>query len=917
MRSMNRGNTSSAAQPRVNAGPHPSGQDGGAAMSLYAHFERAAATWPDRPALRIHPSNAPWRCYTYRQLLDAAAQLDTALTRFGLEPGDRVVLCAESGPEWGIAYVALQRAGLVAVPLDPQLSAPQVAQAARFSGARVLLVGRQTRADAAEMASVVPEATVLPLAPPLVPLPGTAGEVQDVPPPRPASGDRPASLLFTSGTLREPRAVALSHTNFIANVRDILDWACLAEEEQFLSVLPLYHAFEFTVGFLAPLGSGACITYADEIKGSRIAELMRETGTTRMVCVPRLLHLLAQGIRQKVHDRGLLARFAFSGLLRLSGWNGRRLACRFFPAVHRVFGGRFRSFYCGGSTLDPDLARFLFDLGLPVYEGYGLTETGPVLTMNRPGHFRLGAVGKALPHVELFVHNPNADGVGEVCARGPNVFTGYYRDPEATAAAFLDGWFRTGDLGRLDREGYLQLGGRIKDVIIPSSGQNVCPDELERSFAALPRVRELCVLGVSPPGRGEEIHLVAVPEEGSGHDGAEADKAICQAVARVAATLPSHQRPHRVHIRREVLPRTSTLKLKRRLLRDELLGRLQESATPPKVATRPAAPGLPRTDDSTALAAVRSILVTVLGDSERAARVGATDHLQFDVGLDSIGLHQLVVEMENVSGRTISADQSRQWIRVSDLLPCLENLNGVGHSACRGSWLPHIQQASRQGRASALLGPARWAVQSTLGWLTRIYLSIQVRGLENVPRAGTFLVVANHCSHLDSLVVRHVLGGLCRVRVGGAADYFFRGPISRFVCTHLLDIIPISREGQPFHGLGRCLEHLRAKPARPEAVLLFPEGTRSPTGSLQPFKVGVGLLAVESGAPVVPAWIDGTHALMPRGKRWPRSGEVRICLGRPTRAAEAPFAGTPGSHAHFQDVARHIRKQVEELSCCS
>ena len=143
-----------------------------------------------------------------------------------------------------------------------------------------------------------------------------------------------------------------------------------------------------------------------------------------------------------------------------------------------------------------------------------------------------------------------------MCVRGPNVFTGYYRDPEATAAAFIGGWFRTGDLGRLDREGYLHLGGRIKDVIIPPSGKNVCPDELEQSFAALPRVRELCVLGVSPPGRGEEIHLVAVPEEGPGRDGAEAADAICQAVARVAATLPSHQRPHRVHIRRAALPRT-------------------------------------------------------------------------------------------------------------------------------------------------------------------------------------------------------------------------------------------------------------------------------------------------------------------------------------------------------------------------
>ena len=299
-----------------------------------------------------------------------------------------------------------------------------------------------------------------------------------------------------------------------------------------------------------------------------------------------------------------------------------------------------------------------------------------------------------------------------------------------------------------------------------------------------------------------------------------------------------------------------------------------------------------------------------------ALRIGPTDHLQLDVGLDSLGLHQVVVEMENVSGRTISADQSRQWVRVSDLLPCLENLKGVRRAACRGPWLPHVQQASRPGRVSALLGPARWAVQSALGWLTRIYLSIEVRGLENVPCAGAFLVVANHCSHLDSLVVRHVLGGLCRVRVAGAADYFFRGAISRFVCAHLLDITPISRDGQPLHGLGRCLEYLRGagaaggRAALPGGDALAHgfvaalQGRRWPAGSRERGSRSSGL--------------DRRHSCLdaPREALASIRGGA-ICLGRPLWAAEAPFAGTPGSHAHFQAVTQHIQARVEGLSCCS
>jgi long-chain acyl-CoA synthetase len=872
--------------------------------NLFEFFEQAAVRCPDRPAVRIGRGDSPWLSYSYRDLLAAAARLDADLLRSSLEAGDRVALYAESSPEWAVAYVALQRAGLVAVPLDPQLSASQVAEAVGFTGTRLALIGRVTRATSEELRGALPGVPCLPLLPPLVPPPGT-GPGSGAVPARPRTGDRTASLLFTSGTLKCPRAVALTHCNFLANVEGLLACARLGDGEQFLSVLPLYHSFEFTVGFLMALGAGACVTYADEIKGPRITELMRRTGTTRMVCVPRLLQLFAGAIRQKVRERGPAARAAFSLCRMLSRASRATLARLLFAPVHRQFGGRLQSFCSGGSALDPDVARLFFDLGLPVYEGYGLTETAPVLTTNHPGAWRIGSVGWPLPGVEVRVQDPGPGGIGEVWARGPNVFAGYHRDPEATEAAFAGGWFRTGDLGRLDPDGCLHLTGRLKDVIIPSAGKNVHPDEVERNFAELPHVRELCVLGVPGADRGEEVHLVLVPEEVPGRSRADVESAVCAAAGRVAATLPSHQRPHRLHLRREALPRTSTLKVRRPALR-ELLAQAPGGQPRSRGEREPL-------ETTRTLAAVRSALGAALSDSERAAAARPGDHLQLDLGLDSIGLHQLLCDLEARYRLPVPPREVAGLCRVEDLVRLLE-ASQPAVAAGTGDVAP--ARARPGTRASYfLLTPARWGARAVLGLLGKCCLSVEVAGLDRLPCSGPFLIAANHCSHLDTLVVRRALRGVCPVRVAGATDYFCRGFFSRMVSENLLDIIPVERDGRTLNGLERCLGQLRRAGGRREALLVFPEGTRSPDGTLQPFKNGLGLLMSESGVPVVPAHIEGTYALMPRGSRWPRPGRARIVLGEPLHAADVPFEGRPGTQAHCRAVTEHIRERVRALSC--
>jgi long-chain acyl-CoA synthetase len=496
---------------------------------------RSADRFPETVALQMKRGEQ-WLRVTYDELERRVGEAADVLHRLGVRKGDRILLYAENQPEWGIAYLAVVSLGAVVVPVDRQLGETEVLATARFVEARAVLasestyagLGSEVRGQRSEVRGQKPEdGEPRPGSPDLCPLtsdlckeaplllninaccrpfdPERAAALDRVPASGPHSvlveGDDLAAILFTTGGgSPDPRGVMLTHRNFLANVMGVVQLVPPRSRDRFLSVLPLHHALEFTGGFLVPLYVGATVTYCDTMRSQVILDTMRETRATCLIGAPRVFQVLHEAIRRQVARGGRQARLGFDVRRSLSravlAVTGRNVGRRLFAAVHEQLGGKLRAFISGGAALAPQIFDNFTALGFELCEGYGLTEAAPVVSVNPLGGARKESVGLPPPGVEIRLLDVNERGVGEIAVRGPNVAAGYYRNPAATARALRDGWLHTGDVGYLDREGYLFVTGRTKDVIVTPAGKNVYPEEIEHVYAGLPGVHQLCVVGV-------------------------------------------------------------------------------------------------------------------------------------------------------------------------------------------------------------------------------------------------------------------------------------------------------------------------------------------------------------------------------------------------------------------------------------
>ena len=846
---------------------------------LFDVFRRSAERFPDQHALQMRRNNR-WVRYTYNEALQTTGTIMRRFTERGLKPGDRVVICGENCPEWGLTYLAAMRAGLTAVPLDPQWPGTDVWSATEFVKAKLICAGTST-IDGIERTRGDRETDVVTISHPFVPPPGASRD--QLPDPVSVNDNAAASILFTSGTTVAPKAVELTHRNFISNAQALVDVHPVYPSDEFLSVLPMYHAFEFNGGFLIPLAAGATITYVEQLKGAEIRAAMQATGTTAMLVVPRLVRSFYEGIMQQVANASLGKRVVFRTLGVLSHLTGGRYARSLFGAVHRGFGGRLRVIVSGGSRLDPELYESFSGLGFPIFEGYGLTETGPVLAVNPPGAPVPGSVGPMLPNVDIDIRNKNLEDIGEVWVRGPNVVSGYLDNPEATAEVLVDGWFRTGDLGRLDSDGYLYLTGRSKDLIVTSAGKNVYPDEVESRYRDLLHIKELCVFGApSADGLGDVVHAVAVidAENHPELDRSSMEREVRMALESMSEELPPYQRIAVLHFWDRELPKTSTLKAKRSLIRDMV--RSEEGVSGAGVSWTEAAidQGVV-TANPEAVAAVEEILA--VHTKRIDASLTPSMHLLLDLGIDSIGKMDVLGAIEARFRTQIDDERAAKIARVGDIFTLVgDRTPSAGNARDAKAWHRRLAETdaaacSANGRIPAALIPVRWLVRGGMSLFMNSYVRIQVAGRENIPSTGAFILAPNHSSHLDSPSTVSAIGGKRRVWVAGAQDYFFNTAFKRFLFGRIFDTISFDRKADGIRGLRRCGEAL----SRGDGLLIFPEGTRSITGEIQPFKIGVAVLAIERNVPIVPVHIHRTFELLRKGQRIVRPGVAHVRFGAP------------------------------------
>jgi long-chain acyl-CoA synthetase len=554
-------------------------------------FDASTANFGQRVAMQHHDGRITER-YTYADLKEYAERAVDALRTNGVNENTTALIVSENRPQWGMAYFGILKAGGVAVPVDPDSSAEELVNLMKSAHARVAILSEavwerlgdelgELLAEEELPARLLHFGQLFSLALPETdaePQPAVA-ETSDTAPAPPTdlmrateSGEPIASLIFTSGTTGQPKGVMLTHKNFTSLLASLQQTFDVDEQDGFLSVLPLHHTFEFACGFLMPLSKGATITYLEELSGEELTSALNHTEVSALIGVPALWQLLDRRIRNRLDDAPTPVAWGLHQLINLNTTLRDRLGLNVgetvFGAVHRAFGGDLRYLISGGAALPSDVLKTFYGLGFDLYEGYGLTEAAPVLTVNRPDKgFHPGKVGKALPGVEVDIADPNDDGVGEVIARGDNVMRGYLGLDEETERALDDGWLRTGDLGRIDDSGRLEIVGRQKEVIVTSAGKNVYPDELEDIYGACPEVEELSIVGLPDGSGSERVACLVRPDVDA--DATDEEKAEAEARIRdwfrVEGTRMANQK--RIRVLRfwyDDFPRTATRKIKRR-----------------------------------------------------------------------------------------------------------------------------------------------------------------------------------------------------------------------------------------------------------------------------------------------------------------------------------------------------------------
>jgi len=557
--------------------------------SLGEALRAALKRWPNEVCLIEADRERENARFTYRQFQEAALPLASALQDAGFQSGTRAAIIMTNQSKWLISAYAIFFCGGVLVPLDYKLTAAEQLQLLAHSKAEFLVVEyhlwraiMQTERfeDLATRVVLVTEA------PGGADLGGARRWEEFIAAREPVFTPRnrqdPACIVYSSGTGGSPKGCLLTHENYLEQCMALTALYPFSPGVRYLSILPTNHAIDFMIGFIGPFTCGAAVVHLRTLRPEYIREAFTRYKITYMTVVPMILKNLERGLRQRFADLPRVRRGVLNALIATNRALTRRrpnlrLSRALLRQVHGAFGGELRALFVGGAFTEPSTLQFFYDLGIPVGNGYGCTEAGTVITVNDFKPFRADTVGKPLPGMEVKILSPDAEGIGEVAARGKTIMSEYIDDPEITAQAIVDGWLMTGDLGRIDATGHLQLFGRKKNMIVTEEGKNIYPEDIETAFEGL-AVKEFCVFAANYlwPARtlsGEQLVIVLHPEAG---------KAISEDLVRNLAgrnrRLLNYKRISGYLAWERDFPLTASLKIKRGELAEQIRANFDRSA---------------------------------------------------------------------------------------------------------------------------------------------------------------------------------------------------------------------------------------------------------------------------------------------------------------------------------------------------
>jgi long-chain acyl-CoA synthetase len=788
---------------------------------------------------------------TYGDVADAARAFASRLRDRGVTKGQSIAIWSENRPEWIVALWGCLLEGVVLVPIDYRTSAAFVLRVADIVDARAVLVGEVV--DSAELGSaraVWPlnelrsEANARAAGPPNV-------EIQDLTP------DDTAEIIFTSGATADPKGVIITHRNILANIIPIEKevakyrrWAKPFSPIRFLNLLPLSHMFgQAMATFVPPMLSGL-VVFTRSYSPEDVVRQIRERRVSVLVCVPKILEVLKEHVVRTAPE-------AAEPLQQKMHWAARWWRYR---RIHRMFGFKFWAIIVGAAPLDPELEAFWGRLGFVVVQGYGLTETAPIVTLNHPFHAVRGAVGKPIAGVEVRIAED-----GEILVRGENVTRGYFNAPDETRTAFRDGWFHTGDIGEIDDKGQLHIRGRKKEMIVTPEGLNVFPEDVERVLDAQPGVRESAVVGVLTGGAtSERVHAVLVIEPGTDVD---------EVVRRANAALGDHQKIRGTAIwPGSELPRTEgTRKLKRRELKQWMSGEQ----------------GRQRPESTSPGRSVASVL-------ERFApgRTLTPATTIDELGLSSLERVEVMMALEEAFQVTMDEARFAGAATVADLEALTKPLDTAGGPVVAATEPIDFPAWNRSLPARSL---RRASLPTWILPLARVFARVEVHGLSQLAGIrGPVVFAANHQSHLDTPVILDALPPRWRYRVAPAmAKEFFKAhfypeQFSRsaylknstnyYLASLFFNAFPLPQRES---GTRQTLRYIGNLTSNGYSILIYPEGRRTETGQIGRFLPGVAMIAARLDLPVVPVRLDGLDRILHQSWKFPRRGWATVTFGAP------------------------------------
>jgi long-chain acyl-CoA synthetase len=809
------------------------------------------------------------RHHSYEEVSRAARGFAAKLAAAGLTKGDKVVFWGENRPEWIACYWGCLISGIIVVPIDYRSSADFVAKVARLVDARVLLVGED-----------IPQAPSSPLSIERWPFADFNWHADGPMPTVEVTRDDIIQIIFTSGATAEPKGVVIRHRNVLANIvpveQEIAKYRKYAKPVhplRFLNLLPLSHMFGQSMATNVPPMVRGTVIFTRTFNPHDIVRLIHARRISVLVCVPKILDVLREHVVRAFPE----AAEAPPAGISIPGrwWRYRR--------IHRAFGLKFWAFVVGAAPLPPELEEFWRRMGFAVIQGYGLTETAPIVTLNHPFKTSKGSVGTPIAGVEIRIADD-----GEILVRGENVTSGYYNSqvptpnaqstPPTDSPVDAEGWLHTGDVGERDEQGRVFIKGRKKEMIVTPEGLNVFPEDVERVLNDLPGVRESAVVGVAD-GAEERVHAVVVLDPGVDPN----------AVVRDAnARLQDHQRVRGASVwTTGDLPRTEgTRKLKRRAIAEWV-------ASGGRPIERPGGESLE----------------ALVARFARGRDVSGVTTLE-ELGLSSLERVELMVALEDRFQTRLDEGSFADAGSVADLKALIERpaaATEIEEPVEFPSW-----NRSWPVRVIRRLSLATWILP-----LGRLFARVRVEGLDHLAGLeGPVLFASNHQSHMDVPVILMAMPGGWRARVATAMlkEFFkahfnpsaytwrewFTNSLNYYLACFYFNTFPIPQREA---GARQTLKYIGELTGGGWSILIFPEGERAATGAIKPFRGGIGMIASRLELPVVPVRLDGVDRVLPVGSQVIRPARVRVAFGAPMKLRGDDYAA----------LAARVEQQVRSL----